>query len=402
MIRCECEKLAVIHEPQLTTPFAAKAVNQRLGFIDNLRWVMILLVISVHAAVTYSHLGSWYFMEDPKPGPGLTLGFATYQVFLQAFFMGFLFLIAGYFVPAAFDRKGFGKFLRDRAIRLGIPSLFYMLVIHPLIVFWMLKDYYKITAPFPDSYRRYIASLQFLGSSGPMWFTVALLVFCFVYALARLSRGGIPRNNVDAPVPTHTQVAGLAFLMGACTFLVRIVQPMGTSILNMQLCYFSQYILLFSVGVLAWRRNWLQRIPYAFGMRWFILTRAAGSVIWFGLVVAIAITHNSAKMSGGFTWQSAAFCLWESFFCIGICLGLTVLFRDRWNDQGIFAKWMSDNCFSVYLFHAPILIAVTLLLHSFAAPKPLKFLCATILAASVTWVASSLIFRRIPLLKRVL
>jgi hypothetical protein len=27
------------------------------------------LVVSMHAAVTYSHLGSWYFMEDPKPGP---------------------------------------------------------------------------------------------------------------------------------------------------------------------------------------------------------------------------------------------------------------------------------------------------------------------------------------------
>jgi len=41
----------------------------RLAFIDNLRWVMIVLVVSMPAAVTYSHLGSWYFMEDPKPGP---------------------------------------------------------------------------------------------------------------------------------------------------------------------------------------------------------------------------------------------------------------------------------------------------------------------------------------------
>ena len=39
-------------------------MKARLLYIDNLRWVMIMLVVSMHAAVTYSHLGSWYYMED--------------------------------------------------------------------------------------------------------------------------------------------------------------------------------------------------------------------------------------------------------------------------------------------------------------------------------------------------
>ncbi len=33
-----------------------------------------------------------------------------------------LFLLAGYFVPRAFDTKGFMKFSRDRFIRLGVPA----------------------------------------------------------------------------------------------------------------------------------------------------------------------------------------------------------------------------------------------------------------------------------------
>src|SRR6266702_6085598 len=100
--------------PTSTAPMMAAAAKIRLDFVDNLRWAMIVLVVSMHAAVTYSHLGSWYFMEDPKPGLMLTVVFATYQTFLQAFFMGLLFLIAGYFVPGTFDRKGFRDFLRDR------------------------------------------------------------------------------------------------------------------------------------------------------------------------------------------------------------------------------------------------------------------------------------------------
>jgi peptidoglycan/LPS O-acetylase OafA/YrhL len=392
----------MIQESPFTTPVSAQSTRPRLEFIDNLRWLMILLVISQHAAVTYSHLGSWYFMEDPKPGLGTTVFFATYQAYLQAFFMGFLFLIAGYFVPPSFDRKGFSTFLRDRAIRLGFPSLLYMLVIHPLIVYGLLKDNYGITAPFTTSYSRYITSLNFLGSSGPMWFTVALLVFCLVYGIVRVTRRKVPQNQADAALPTHIQVIAFAALMGLCTFLVRTVQPQGTNILNMQLCYFSQYIMLFVVGIMARRRNWLQRITHSFGMRWFILALTVGTLLWFGIVASAAVKHSTAELDGGWTWQSAALSFWESFFCLGICLGLIVLFRDHYNYQGHFTKWLSDNCFSVYLFHPPILIAVTLLLHNLIAPKPVKFLGATTLAAAITWLASSLIFRRIPLLKRIL
>ena len=51
---------------------------------------------------------------------------------------------------------------------------------------------------------------------------------------------------------------------------------------------------------------------------------------------------------------------------------------------------------------APLLIAVTLCLRGLAAPKPLKFLLATLLGASITYLASSFVFRRIPVLKRLL
>src|SRR5579871_5075636 len=114
---------------------AAKEGANRLLYIDNLRWVMIMLVVSMHAAVTYSHLGSWYFMEDSKPSLPVTFTFATYQVFLQSFFMGFLFFIAGYFVPKAYDTKGAAKFLKDRAFRLGLPLLFFVFVLQPVAVY---------------------------------------------------------------------------------------------------------------------------------------------------------------------------------------------------------------------------------------------------------------------------
>jgi glucans biosynthesis protein C len=98
------------------------ATGTRLHFIDNIRWLLIVLVICHHAAVTYSHIGGGYYLDGPKPGLATTFLFATFETFNQAYFMGLLFFIAGYFAPRAFDAKGFSHFLRDRAIRLGIPN----------------------------------------------------------------------------------------------------------------------------------------------------------------------------------------------------------------------------------------------------------------------------------------
>ncbi len=375
----------------------------RLDFIDNLRWVMIVLVVSMHAAVTYSHIGSWYFMEPPEPDLLTKVFFATYQAFLQAFFMGLLFLVAGYFVPGALERKGFRKFALDRGVRLLIPAFLFMLFIQPVAVYWLLGTFADHSRPsLSKAYWPYLSSGRVLSGSGPMWFTLALFLFSIVYGLFRSCRPKAVRPDLGTDLPTHGQVIGLIIVMSVCTFLVRTVQPIGTNILNMQLCFFSQYILLFLVGVHAWRRDWLLRVPSQFGMRWFKLALIGGTLAWFAFALAVVKTKSEAQVSGGFTWQSAGLSIWESFFCVGVCLGLLVLFREKFNRRGRITRWLSDNCFAVYFFHTPVLIAVTLAVGGFGAPKPVKFLCASILGVTLTYLASSLVLRRIPILKRVL
>src|SRR5579862_3206224 len=105
-----------------TDETAAKtAATSRLKFIDNIRWSMIILVLSMHACDTYSPFGNWYHVDRPESGLATKLFFGVYQSFLQAFFLAALFFIAGYFSAAAFDRKGFASFVRDRCLRLGVP-----------------------------------------------------------------------------------------------------------------------------------------------------------------------------------------------------------------------------------------------------------------------------------------
>lgn len=78
----------------------------RLLYIDNLRWSAISMVVVMHAAVTYSPFGSWYYREHPPLGLGTRVAFAAYQAFQHAVSMGLLFGIAGYFAAGMVARRG--------------------------------------------------------------------------------------------------------------------------------------------------------------------------------------------------------------------------------------------------------------------------------------------------------
>ena len=49
---------------------------------------MIILVISMHAADTYSPFGNWYFVDRRPLSPATIVVFGAWQMYLQAFFMG--------------------------------------------------------------------------------------------------------------------------------------------------------------------------------------------------------------------------------------------------------------------------------------------------------------------------
>jgi glucan biosynthesis protein C len=376
----------------------------RLLYIDNIRWLIIIFVVLTHAAVTYSDLGSWYYTELANLDVLSFAVFGIYLSFTQAYSMGLLFLIAGYFVPGSFDHKGFDRFLGDRSIRLGVPTLIYIFLINTIIVYYILSfQWEEPRPPAGQAFLDYILSLNFLGGSGPMWFALALLIFSAVYAAFRLFLPAPKRRQVDEKLPGHLAVAGLVLLITVCTFSVRLVQPIGTSVMNMQLCFFSQYIILFIVGIIAYRKNWFARIPYSFGMAWFKMAIIGGSIFWLAIMVlGGGISGDLSNYSGGFYWQSAAYSFWESFFCIGFSLGLIVLFREHYNWQGKFERFMSENYFAVYFFHAPILILVTLAMRDLPWSPLLKFIVAGSISVILCFLTSHLVLRRIPLLKRVL
>jgi len=404
---------ATIATDAIATAPSAKAAPAREGihrllYIDNLRWVMIMLVLSMHAAVTYSHLGSWYFMEDTKVSLPETFTFATYQVFLQSFFMGFLFFIAGYFVPRAYDTKGFVKFLQDRAFRLGLPLLFFVLLLQPISVYCIfLFDKQAPWNSFGELYGRYIQRGWWLGGTGPLWFCEALLLFCLAYALFRVldRRPGAAKwlRRLKTQLPRQQSIWIFIALITAASFLVRIPWPNGASFYNLQFCYFSQYVFFFSAGILAYRGDWLKKLPLATGRYWGWVAIIGGLILWIGgILLGGALKGDLTPYRGGVHWQSLVDCLRDQVSGVGISLFLLTWFRERFNRQGRLARLFSANAFAVYVFHTPVLIVLSKLMIGLHWPLLLKFLLLTLLTILVTYTLSAGLLRRTPLLKNIL
>ena len=327
--------------------------KDRLFYIDNLRLMIIVFVVMHHLAVTYSGFGSWYYSERTHLDALSTLWFALYLSFQQGYFMGLLFLISGYFVAGSYDRKGFGRFAGDRFKRLVIPALITMVVITPFIG---VVELGQKASGFSIS--------GFLSGTGVMWFAVALFFFSLVYALIRqiFSRPTLVSDGKQLK-PSFKNAVMLIFIVAVFAFLIRIVQPIGTDILNMQFCYFASYIVLFIVGIIAFRKNLFAEISYKTGKRWLIWGIGMGALIWIVIAALSDKSGTTSALNGGLTWQSAAYSLWESFVAVAISIGLIGVFREKFNHQSKFVKTLSDSAFAVYMFHPPIIVAVSLLLQ---------------------------------------
>jgi peptidoglycan/LPS O-acetylase OafA/YrhL len=153
-------------------------------YIDRLRSVMTAFVIFHHTAITYGAVGGWFYKElhpsDSVSSLLLTLFCATQQ----AYFMGFFFLLAGYFTPASLERKGYARFISDRFLRLGLPLLVFGFILGPLTDAMVnAAEGRGIWSTFA-----WLWDHKVFGN-GPLWFAQALLMFCLVYCAWRATFG---------------------------------------------------------------------------------------------------------------------------------------------------------------------------------------------------------------------
>jgi uncharacterized membrane protein len=238
--------------------------NARFFFIDNLRMALTILVVLHHLVMNV------FLTDNTSPGPVETIG-QIFVAFNQAYFMGLFFLLSAYFVPAAYEKKGSARFLYDRFVRLFIPLLIYTFVLSQVTA---IGTYVVDRVPF--TWNSYLSNV----SMGHLWFVELLLVFVCLYALwARFTHRhhDMSANKINTP-PTYPAIIVFILALAVALFVMRVWFPIfgsasGGSPQVMAIVGFftvsgfdlPQYIGLFIVGVIAYRRNWFRNIPNSMG-----------------------------------------------------------------------------------------------------------------------------------------
>jgi len=376
--------------------------KRHLPFIDNLRILLICLVIMVHLSITYGGSGSWYYKEG-RPDE-LSFALLTFHnAIIQAFSMGLFFMIAGYFTPASCDRKGPWRFLRDRLLRLGIPLLCYDFIINPLLAYPLIR----VRAwEFDRSYREYLTMYyrSFHIGTGPLWFVETLLIFAFVYVLWRLlTKSPAVPSHCNRKFPGNKTIALFALALGLVSFVVRIWLPLGWTYepLNLQFPFFPQYICLFFVGIIAYHRNWLTGIGSNIGKLWLSVAIVLILTLPLLFVAGGGLAGDIRPFGGGLHWQSLAYSLWEQFLAIAVIVALLVLFRGKLNRQGKLTKAMSASAYTAYIIHAPVIILLALSIKNVTLSPLLKFTAASLIAVPLCFALGNLL-RKLPLARNIL
>lgn len=150
-------------------------IIMRRKYLDNIRWVTILIVIIYHViymfngVTTYGVIGP--FSEDQPQD--------IFLYIVYPWFMFLLFVVSGMAARFELDHKGESGFIRNRTRKYLVPSTI------GLFVFWWILGYYNMliggafesmgTVPKPVLYL-----IMCISGIGPLWYIQMLWLFSLV------------------------------------------------------------------------------------------------------------------------------------------------------------------------------------------------------------------------------
>jgi GNAT superfamily N-acetyltransferase len=352
--------------------------------LDNLRAVVILLVLSFHSVLAYLRfLPAAPFPFDAPPykwtafpvvDPHRWLGFDLFCAWQDVFLMTLFFFLSGLFVWPSLVRKGAGRFLYERVLRIGVPFAAVAALLMPLATY----PVYLQTAADPgfSAYWRRLLALP-LWPCGPMWFLWLLLAgdsaAATLYRLMPRRCEAMVRPLAAEGTATRRLFALLAASALAYVPLALIFGPMPWSSwgpFSFQLSRPLHYAVYFFAGIALGAHGIERRLFAPDGAlarhwpRW--LAAAVGSLLSWMALTALTM-HGNAPLA-----LQAVADLSFVLACFANCFGvLAVILRFARRRSRLFDS-LKDNAYGMYLVHYVFVVWLQYALLGADLPAVLK------------------------------
>lgn len=345
----------------------------RKHYIDNLRWMILLVLIPYHTSMAWNVWGEPNYITFE--GNRLL---SSIVVFFSPYFMPLLFVLAGVSTKYALLKRTYKEYLVDRGKRLLVPCLFGTIVLMPVMSYIAHRFNYTYKGGFLEHYGVFFTKFTDLTgadggfSLGQFWFILYLFVISTVaLGILILSGKNTPKEEKEIPL-------WIVCLLGLpLPFLGGILSIGGKSL--------AEFTYLFMVGY------------YVFADEKIVSTveKNCWLLIGIGLVATILNVYLFMWCGKDFATFNIITKYVSEWIMIIALIGVAKRF---WNFSGNISNYMNKRSFLFYIYHFIWVVLFQYILYGIIGECTAVFFVGTVILAYVATFVTCEISIRIPFL----
>ena len=357
----------------------------RKHWIDNLRWVTVLLVLFYHVFYFYNNKGVF----------GGIGGFGTYpeckqyqdvvMYILYPWFMPLLFLLAGVSARYALQKQSAKEWFKVRTRKLLVPGTIGLFVFH-----WMVGYFNTVVASRQGVFDGVPAIAKYFimafSGTGPLWFVQVLWLLCLVLLLVRaFDKNGKLWNWCGKANYIAIILMGVLFWVGEQTL---VQQPRPESLDGLWNLYKPGFYLIpFLMGYFVFSHDEVQEKLEKAWIPLMASAVVAGTVL---IITTFGQDNTSPQYLG-----SPLNCLYGWL----MCLAMMGWFKAKFDRTDAFAGYMTRNSFGVYIVHYLVIAALGYMMKMYTNLAPWMMYAILFVAVMTIPFVLNEIIKRIPFVR---
>jgi surface polysaccharide O-acyltransferase-like enzyme len=338
--------------------------GKRIHFLDNLRTIIIFLVVLYHVGGVYEAAGLWgwfWIVDDPATITWVGIIGIVFDIMV----MPIMFFVSGYLVPASLQNKTGWEFLKGKFKRLMVPWVIAVFTLIPLY-----KVIFLYSRGLPQEHWSTYSHITNPNSQNWLWFLPLLFAFNILYVLLSKAKIKIPNISLKGAV-LGTFLIGFVysyFIGGILGFRSWTLTPLIDFENERLLVYFMTFLL----GALCFRKNVFAEKPQSK-----TLYIVANSISWLPITVHIFARLYPFFYPEGFTITPLYRLIWHLSFQLSLLSLMYVMIESFWryfDKPGRIWSELNKNSYGVYIIHVIVLGGIALLLLNTSLPAVVKYL----------------------------
>lgn len=347
------------------------SLSSRKHYIDNLRWILLLVLVPYHTAMAWNAWGeaNYIFFEGSKV-------ISSLLVFFSPFFMPMIFLLAGISAFYSLRKRTVKQFLIERVKRLIIPLVAGTVLLMPVMSYIGDKFNYGYSGTFIGHYAVFFTKFTDLVGAdggftfGQFWFLIYLFLISVILAV----------------VVHFTKGKGIRKIPLWVVFAIAIPLPFLNDFLSVGGKSFVEYGCIFLLGYYIFNDDAV--ITFLKKYKWILLV--------IGLTASFLDVYMYIWSGRDFgVYNEIAKCIAEWFMILAL-LGIG---RSYLNFSNKITSWFSSRSFLFFCFHFVCVVATEYLLEvKFDISGAANFLITIAASYVLTFLCCEIVIR-IPLLR---